>query len=91
MWEAGDRHSARIAAVLGGHTRTGALACEAGALDAWRKRRREVISARCLHLYGDEYAWVAYTLERFGTASLESLTDYQLERTYRRVVGRSRG
>lgn len=60
-------------------------------LRSWRTARYAAIKARCGNQLGDEFAYVEYTLEHFAKSSLTELSDAELERTYRYVMGKARG
>lgn len=55
--------------------------------DRWRTARYGSIKAKAKNQLGDEFAYVAYTLKHFGKTSLTELTDPELERTYRYIMG----
>lgn len=52
----------------------------------WRQARCAAITQRCREQLGDQFAWVAYTLAMFGLASLDGLSDWQLEQTFRHMA-----
>jgi len=53
-----------------------------------RVKRYASIKAKCKNQLGDEFAYAPYIQKNFGKTSLTDLTDQELERTYRYVMGK---